>query len=281
MTSHTTMTNKVCTKCKKTLPSSNFHKDKQKKDGLNSSCKLCVKKYSKIVWDKEKKKLVEKHEKEFQLLTTKGFRPVKGYDNYLIHKDGRAFSKRRRGGGGYCKMHVNKQGYLFFSIEYKNQKPIKMLLHRALALTFIDNPDNYEVVDHIDRNRQNNSLENLRWCSQSLNCRNVEVKGCITNRNETVKSNGKSYTYQGFRVQYTLPSGKKITKRFNKDKKKAEEYLKFLQKKYPRSGVSVCESDYICECGSRILKRSIRGHLKSKKHNNFLHSRQTTIKDAN
>tara|TARA_B100000287_G_C20566408_1_gene754693 strand:+ start:109 stop:705 length:597 start_codon:yes stop_codon:yes gene_type:complete len=53
-----------------------------------------------------------------------------------------------------------------------NSKQVKV--HRLLAINFIDNPDpiNKKEVDHIDGNRSNNVLENLRWASRSENCQN-------------------------------------------------------------------------------------------------------------
>ena len=46
--------------------------------------------------------------------------------------------------------------------------------HRILARHFIPNPDNLPCVDHIDRNKTNNSIENLRWVSSSDNNRNKD-----------------------------------------------------------------------------------------------------------
>ena len=45
-------------------------------------------------------------------------------------------------------------------------------LHRIIAKHFIENPDDLPQVDHIDRNKTNNSIENLRWVSNSENSRN-------------------------------------------------------------------------------------------------------------
>ena len=45
-------------------------------------------------------------------------------------------------------------------------------LHRILARHFIPNPDDLPEVDHIDRDKTNNSIENLRWTSRSENSRN-------------------------------------------------------------------------------------------------------------
>ena len=41
--------------------------------------------------------------------------------------------------------------------------------HRAVALAFIPNPNNYPQVDHIDGDMYNNNVENLRWCTAQQN----------------------------------------------------------------------------------------------------------------
>jgi hypothetical protein len=46
------------------------------------------------------------------------------------------------------------------------------LLHRLLAKAWIPNPENKPEVDHIDRNKQNNALSNLRWATPQENCLN-------------------------------------------------------------------------------------------------------------
>ena len=48
--------------------------------------------------------------------------------------------------------------------------------HRILARHFIPNPNNLPQVDHIDRNKTNNSIENLRWVSASENRRNRTMR---------------------------------------------------------------------------------------------------------
>jgi hypothetical protein len=48
----------------------------------------------------------------------------------------------------------------------------KHSIHRLLGLQYLENPDNLREIDHIDRNKLNNNLENLRWVSRQTNNQN-------------------------------------------------------------------------------------------------------------
>ena len=79
-------------------------------------------------------------------------------DYYQIYSDGRVFSKKRN---KFQTPHVNMFGYLVVKVHNKN-----IPIHRLLATHFIDNPNNLETVNHKDKNKLNNNLENLEWCSR-------------------------------------------------------------------------------------------------------------------
>ncbi len=96
---------------------------------------------------------------------------IHGYNNYLIYEDGRVFSKKSN---KFMKTPPNGDGYCMVGL-FKDGKRKTFKIHRLIALHYIPNPNNYECVDHKDRNRQNNSIDNLRWVTNQMNCQNRGV----------------------------------------------------------------------------------------------------------
>jgi hypothetical protein len=97
------------------------------------------------------------------------FEFINGYENlYKINRYGDVHSCMYN----RLRTHqVSKDGYKFVSLRRDGVRH-KCFIHRLLALQYIDNPDNLSEVDHIDRNKNNNSVENLRWVSRLTNARN-------------------------------------------------------------------------------------------------------------
>ena len=97
---------------------------------------------------------------------------VKGYEGlYSVSTEGKVVSHRT---GIELKPAVNHKGYFVAQFSHSGKRK-NMKVHRLVALAFIPNPDNLPEVDHINGDRQDNRVENLRWVTGSANTRNREV----------------------------------------------------------------------------------------------------------
>jgi len=93
------------------------------------------------------------------------------YPNYLIYEDGRVFSKKRN---IFLKYSLNDKGYKQVGLS-NNGKQKTHTIHKLVAIHYIPNPKNYNEIDHFNRNKNDNNVENLRWCSRSENVRNRNI----------------------------------------------------------------------------------------------------------
>lgn len=74
---------------------------------------------------------------------------------------------------------IGSNGYLYVSV-CENGKAIKKTIHSIMGEVFLPNPFSYRNIDHINRIKTDNRLENLRWFSQSYNMLNIgEIKHII------------------------------------------------------------------------------------------------------
>ena len=74
---------------------------------------------------------------------------------------------RRKDSDKVIKEHIGSCGYVCCVLNRR-----KYLKHRIIAEQFIPNPDNLPIIDHINRNKTDNRIENLRWVSNSDNSKN-------------------------------------------------------------------------------------------------------------
>ena len=81
---------------------------------------------------------------------------------------------RVRSADGILKPYRNKKGYLKVGLM-SGGKCHKKRVNRLVAMAFIDNPNELPFVDHIDGNKENNSITNLRWLTDEDNRNHATV----------------------------------------------------------------------------------------------------------
>ena len=74
----------------------------------------------------------------------------------------------KRGKERLLKPSKTNNGYMFVTL-YKNTKHKIFKVHRLVAMTFLENPNNLSCVNHKDENKDNNHVDNLEFCTHEYN----------------------------------------------------------------------------------------------------------------
>lgn len=116
------------------------------------------------------------------------WKDIDGYNGkYQISNEGnvRSFSRWKNGGllkFGKC---GNPGPYKTVQLVKTSRKDTKCFyVHRLVAQHFLDNPNNYNEVNHIDGNTLNNNVNNLEWCSRKQNAYHASMTGLLSNGHE-------------------------------------------------------------------------------------------------
>lgn len=90
------------------------------------------------------------------------WKQIEGFENYSVSDTGLVMNTKR---GKLLKPKNTYDGYCEVRLYSKTcDKCIRV--HRLVALAFIPNPDGLGTVDHINGNKKDNRVENLRWLSR-------------------------------------------------------------------------------------------------------------------
>lgn len=103
------------------------------------------------------------------------------YFKCFVTEDGQVFSEA----GKQRKEYVNEFGYHLVNVQMCNEDGWKSRrVHRLVAETFIDNPDNLPEVNHKDCDKSNNCVSNLEWVTSRGNKEHGWANGLYTSRGE-------------------------------------------------------------------------------------------------
>ena len=105
--------------------------------------------------------------------------PIAKYPEYLIDLEGNVYSNITC---KYLKSHLMPIGYPAYSLLNLHGKKVTVPQHRLLAETYLPNPENCREVNHIDGNKQNNTLSNLEWVHGFENIRHAFTSGLASRK---------------------------------------------------------------------------------------------------
>ena len=107
------------------------------------------------------------------------YKKIDGIENYSVSDHGNVRNEKT---GKNLKGSYNDQGYLRVCLNNNKIKHHKYI-HKLVAEAFLLNPENKKCVDHIDNDKQNNNIINLRFATHSQNNQNRSIS--IKNKSGT------------------------------------------------------------------------------------------------
>lgn len=98
-------------------------------------------------------------------MNSKEYISISGFENYSISKKGIVINNKTN---RIMKQRSDKYGYQVIKL-YREKKQYTLKIHRLVAEAFLEKIDGKNIVDHIDEDKTNNNVDNLRWCTHKEN----------------------------------------------------------------------------------------------------------------
>lgn len=120
----------------------------------------------------------------------KDWKEIPGFTRYLISTNGEIYSTILK---IILKIQKSEDGYLAIGLVDDNgEKRCSIGVHILVAKTYIENPKKLPEVNHLDGNKENNSVKNLEWCTGPENILHALDTELNKSRKKIVK-----YTFDG------------------------------------------------------------------------------------
>jgi hypothetical protein len=151
------------------------------------------------------------------------YKIIKDFPNYEVSSFGNIRNKKT---GRILKPGITTHGY-YKVILYKDRISFNKTIHKLVGESFLPNPYNKQCVDHIDNNKLNNNISNLRYCTQQENCMNRKIGSKNTSNYKGISyDNQRNKWRAGIKIngkEYNLGRFDKIEDAINARVKKAKE----------------------------------------------------------
>ena len=172
----------------------------------------------------------------------------------LVCTDGHVMIPKRHN----CEAHwtlgnKNPKGYYRLHIGSKLYS-----VHRLIAETFLDNPQNKPEIDHINRNPSDNRLENLRWATRSENNRNTSANDPANLKYGVHTYDTADYYKIWAKDYYATDRGKQSRKRYERKRSASCKLVKF------KDGTSqwLSNAEALKYRGIPVAQREVPQHIK-------------------